>query len=304
MAARIVILLASLLTAVAVYVAVGVFTGHPVQPWSREPARPALSRRQMWLNQAGSRLTVLQFVALSLAVAFTTLVLVTAMTGAWWLAAVPAAASAALPKVYYTRRRAERIRRLRQAWPDALRDMLGSIAAGSTLVSALGDLSDRGPVPLRSAFGRFRLVSRMMGAVPALEMTKEELGDPVSDRVIEVLILAYEHGGALVAEVLRDLVGEITEDLRLEAEIRSDGTEQRIESWVVLVIPWLLLLFLSSTSDEYRAFYRSADGLVVVIIAAVWSLAGVLLMRRIGRSVAEHRVLVRSAHGGEPGGTG
>lgn len=170
------ILLASLLTAVAVYVAVGVFTGHTVQPWSREPARPAISRRQVWLNQAGSRLTVLQFVALSLAAAFTTLVLVTAMTGAWWLAAVPSAASAALPKVYYTRRRAERIRRLRQAWPDALRDMLGSIAAGSTLVSALGDLSDRGPIPLRAAFGRFRLVSRMMGAVPALEMTKRARG--------------------------------------------------------------------------------------------------------------------------------
>ena len=296
-------LLASLLTAVAVYVAVGVFSGHPVQPWSRDRTRPAVSRRQMWLNQAGSRLTVLQFGALSAAVALTTLVLVTAMTGAWWLAAVPAAASALLPQVHYTRRRAERLRRLRQAWPDALRDMLGSIAAGSTLVSALGDLSDRGPVPLRPAFARFRLVSRMMGAVAALEMTKEELADPVSDRVIEVLILAYEHGGGLVTEVLRDLVGEIAEDLRLDAEIRSDGTEQRIESWVVLVIPWLLLLFLSTTSDEYRAFYRSADGLVVVTIAAVWSLAGVLLMRRIGRSVTEHRVLVRSAPGQEHGGS-
>ena len=295
-------LLASLLTAVAAYAAAGLLTGHPVQPWPRRRARPELSRRRLWLIQAGSSLTVLQFAGLSGAAGACTLMLVTAMTGAWWLAVVPAAAATLLPRIYYTRRRSERLRQLRQAWPDALRDLLAAIAAGSTLVSALHDLSDRGPVPLRPAFGRFRLVSRMMGPAAALEMTKEELGDPVSDRVIEVLVLAYEHGGGLVTEVLRDLVGEINEDLRLDAEIRSDGTEQRIESWVVLIIPWLLLLFLSTTSEQYRAFYQSADGLIVVTLAAVWSLLGVLLMKRIGRSVTEHRVLVRSAPGGDPGG--
>ena len=298
------ILLASLLTAATAYVAVGLLTGHPVQPWSRNLAKPDLSRRRLWLIQAGCGLTVRQFVALSVAAGFSTLVLVTVMTGAWWLAVAPAAMASVLPYIYYSRRRNERLRRLRQAWPDALRDILASIAAGSTLVRALQDLSDRGPVPLRPAFGRFRLVSRMMGSVPALEMAKEELGDPVSDRVIEVLVLAYEHGGGLVTEVLRDLVGEITEDLRLDAEIRSDGTEQRIESRVVIIIPWLLLLFLSTTSEQYRAFYQSADGLVVVAIAAVWSLLGLLLMKRIGRTVTEQRVLVRPARGGESGGGG
>lgn len=298
------ILLASLLTAVTAYAAAGLLTGHPVRPRSRKRARPGLSRHRLWLIQAGSRLTVTQFVALSAAAGLCALFLVTAMTGAWWLAIVPAAAATLLPRIHYTRRRSERLRQLRRAWPDALRDLLAAIAAGSTLVSALHDLGERGPVPLRPAFGRFRLVSRMMGSVAALEMTKEELGDPVSDRVIEVLVLAYEHGGGLVTEVLRDLVGEITEDLRLDAEIRSDGTEQRIESWVVLIIPWLLLLFLTTTSEQYRAYYQSADGLVVVTAAAVWSLLGVLLMRRIGRSASEHRILVRPAAQGEPGGSG
>lgn len=293
---------ASLLTAIAAYAAVGQLTGNPVRPWPQRMARPDVSRGRLWLTQAGSRLTIPQFLALSAGAGFVALVMVTAVTGAWWIAAVPAVAASLLPQIYYTRRRYERLRQLRQAWPDALRDLLASIAAGSTLLSALYDLSDRGPAPLRPAFARFRLMSRMVGLVPALEMTKEELGDPVSDRVVEVLVLAYEHGGGLVAEVLRDLVGEITEDLRLDAEIRSDGTEQRIESWVVLIIPWLLLVFLSTSSEEYRAYYRSADGLIVVTLAVVWSLLGVLLMKRISRSVSEHRVLARSVPGGEPGG--
>ena len=292
-------LLAPLLAAVTVYFGVGLFTGYAPRIQFHRVPKPDVARRQLWLIQAGSDLTTWQFMAGSGAIGLITLVLATMMTGAWWLALMPAVAAALVPQAYYTRLRVDRLRQLRQAWPDALRDALAAISAGSTLVVALYDLTERGPAPLRPAFGRFRLISRMMGVVPALELVKEELGDPTSDRVIEVLVLAYQHGGGLIAEVLRDLVGEITEDLRLEADIRSDGTEQRIESRVVLIIPWLLLLFLTSTSDQYRAYYHSANGLVVVTIAVVWSLFGVVVMKRIGRAIAERRVLVRSTQ--EPG---
>ena len=289
-------LLAPLLTAFAVYYGIGLLTGYAprVRFRFRKVSKPDLSRRQLWLIQAGSDLTTWQFMAGSGAVGFVAFVLAAMLTGAWWLGAMPAVAAAAIPQVFYARRRSERLRRFREAWPDALRDVLAAITAGSTLVLALYDLAEDGPLPLRSAFVRFRSVSRMMGVVPGLELVKEELGDPTSDRVIEVLVLAYQHGGGLITEVLRDLVGEITEDLRLEADIRSDGTEQRIESRVVLIIPWFLLLFLTATSDQYQVYYRSADGLIVVGIAVGWSLIGLVIMKRLGRTMAERRVLVRS----------
>ena len=288
-------LLASLATAVAVYLAAGVFTGYTNVIRRRRAARRDLSRYHLWLVQAGSDLSPLQFFASSGVLGVVTLAVMTVVTAAWWLALMPAVVMAFGPYALYTRRRRERLRQIRQAWPDALRDALAAISAGSTLTLALSDLAERGPAPLRPAFGRFRLMARMMGVVPALELTKEELGDPGSDRIVEVLVLAYEHGGGLVTEVIRDLIGEITEDLRLEAEIRADGTEQRIESWVVVLIPWLLLLFLTQTSDQYRDFYRSGSGLVVVLAAVVWSLIGVALLRYIGRSTDEPRVLAGGA---------
>ena len=286
-------LLAPLFTAAAVYCGVGLFSGYAPKFRLGRRSAPVLSPRRLWLIQAGSDLSVRQFAAGSAAAAFAAFVLSSMVTGAWWLGAAPAAAAALAPRAFYSRRRTERLRRLREAWPDALRDMSAAIAAGSTMVLALYDLADNGPLPLRPAFVRFRLVSRMTGVVPALELVKEELGDPTSDRVIEVLALAYQHGGGLIEEVLRDLVSEITEDLRLEADIRADGVEQRIESWVVLIIPWLLLLFLAATAEQYKAYYRSADGLIVVAAAAGWSLIGVLLMRRLGGAAVERRVLVR-----------
>lgn len=287
------ILLASLFTAVAVYCAVGLMAGWTPHYRGRRARRPDSSGLRLWLTQAGTDLTVPQFVLGSATLGLLTFVVATVATGTWWLGIVPGAAGAGLPRAFYGKRRTDRLRGVREAWPDALRDALASIGAGSTLVVALCELAERGPGPLRPAFGRFRLLSRMIGVLPALEIVKEELADATSDRVIEVLSLAYEHGGGLVTEVLGDLVAEITQDLRLEAEIRSDGTEQRIESRVVLVVPWLLLLVLTLTSTEYRSFYNSSSGLLVVMAALVWSLVGVVLMKHIGRSPPEKRVLLR-----------
>lgn len=295
-------LLAPLLTAAVVYYGVGLLTGYAPKIRLRRRRGRGFSRRRLWLIQSGSDLSLWQFAAGSGAVGFGAFVLASMVTGAWWLGAVPGIGAALIPQAFYSRRRNERLRRLREAWPDVLRDLSAAIGAGSTLVLALYDLADSGPLPLRPAFWRFRLVSRMIGVVPALELVKEELGDPTSDRVIEVLALAYQHGGGLIEEVLRDLVKEITEDLRLEADIRADGTEQRIESRVVLIIPWLLLLFLTATAEQYQAYYRSADGLLVVAAAAGWSLVGVLMLRRLGRAVTERRVLVRPEAGPQVGG--
>ncbi len=285
-------LIAPLMTAVSVYLILGHFAGYAPSISLTMPTRPDRSRRfHQWLLQAGSDLTPLRFWCGSAGLGLGALALFTVLTSAWWMAVMPALGVAYLPYWYYSRRRGERLGQIREAWPDALRDALASILTGSTLTSALCDLADRGPVPLQPAFARFRLMSRMMGVVPALELVKEELSDPNSDRVIEVLALAYEHGGGLVAEVLHDLISENTEDLRLGDEIRADGTEQRIESWAVVLVPWIMLAFLSQSSEQYRAFYHSGAGLVVVLAAGIWSLLGVVLLGYISRSAPEPRVL-------------
>ena len=291
---------APLLSGLAVYLAVAAATGRlPRLRW-RRLRPPAASDRRLWLTQAGSDLTPWQFAAGSLAVGAGVFAAALAVSGAWWLAAVPAAAAALFPRAYYSRRRRERLRAVREAWPDALRDLMAAASSGATLVNGLAELAEQGPEPLRARFARFGSLSRMLGAEAALEVVKEELGDPVSDRVMEVLILAHRHGGGLIGEVLRDLASEITEDLRLEAEVRADGAEQRMESRVVFFIPWAILLFASASSEQYQAFYRSGTGFLVAAGGAAWSLLGWMIVRRLSRPPAERRVLA----GPSPAGAG
>ena len=126
--------------------------------------------------------------------------------------------------------------------------------------------------------------------MPALEMAKEDLADPTSDRVIEVLILAYQRGGTVVPEILSDLAEATTRDLWTMEQVRTEALEQKINSRVVFVLPWLVLIAITARPGPFREFYASPGGLVVVLLGGVLSLVGVGMASRLGRQPPEPRV--------------
>jgi tight adherence protein B len=203
---------------------------------------------------------------------------------------MPAVVVTTLPKAYFARRRARRLEEVQGAWPDGLRDLLSTVRSGSSLPTAIEALARFGPMPLREAFHGFPVYSRSLGVVPALEMIKSDLADPTSDRVIEVLILAHERGGAVVPEILSDLAEATTRDLWTLEEIRTEALEQKINSRVVFVLPWFVLVTMTARSGAFRDFYSSPAGIVVAVIGGMLSLIGVLIASRLGRQPAEPRV--------------
>jgi tight adherence protein B len=255
-------------------------------------------QKSSWLKEAGLDVTPTQFWLTSIGVGVVTYATVFALTSLPIVSLMPALVVATLPKAYFARKRVRRLEDVQRAWPDGLRDLLASVRSGSSLPTAIEDLASYGPVPLRDAFQGFLIYSRSLGVVPALEMVKSDLADPTSDRVIEVLILAYERGGAVVPEILSDLAEATTKDLWTLEEIRTDALEQKINSRIVFVLPWLVLVAMTTRSGAFREFYASSLGVAVAVIGGVMSLLGVVVASKLGSHSAEPRVFV-SARGGE-----
>jgi tight adherence protein B len=223
------------------------------------------------------------------AAGFTYLVL-HALTGLVVVALVPAVVVATLPKAHFVRKRSQRIARVQEAWPDGLRDILTSVRSGASLPMAIESLATFGPEPLREAFQGFDVYSRSLGVVSALELVKDDIADPTADRVIEVLILAYERGGAVVPEILEDLAEATTRDLWTLEQVRTEALEQKINSRVVFILPWIVLVAMTARSGAFREFYASTAGLFVVMVGGVMSLLGAAIASRLGAQPTEHRV--------------
>lgn len=292
-------LLIALLTAVFAYFLVGYMVGAAPQLRFQGEDRE-LSDAQVWLIQAGLDITPTMFRLWSFVLGVTTFIIGTAITGAFWVAIPPAIAAMFLPKWFYGRRRIKRLGEVQEAWPDGLRHLVASIRSGMSLPMALEELAATGPDGLRQAFARYPTLARVFGVRPALEVIRDELADPTTDRIVEVLLLAYERGGPMVPNILRDLAEATTQDLRTAEEIRTNALEQRLNARIVFVIPWFVLILLTARQGLYREFYQSPAGFLVVALAAVLSLAGSLLVARLGREEVEERVFGGSTRGVQP----
>jgi len=268
-------------------------------PGRRARGRPAGAAARSGSARAKLRVAPadLRAAAAAMALGLVTFLLVVALTQTAAVAAVPALAVALIPRALAARRRSARLTAVRQAWPDALRELSASVGAGRSLTQALHELATDGPEALRGAFARFPILARTVGVPAALEVVRDELADPTTDRVVEVLLLAHEQGGSLVTELLRDLAEATTRDLHVAEEVATNALEHTINARAVFVLPWAVLVVLVTQAEHMRGFYQSAGGLVVIAVGAAASVLGMGLIGRLARHPVEPRVLAGSREG-------
>lgn len=188
----------------------------------------------------------------------------------------------------------ERLRRrqssLRQAWPDVVDDLTSAVRAGLSLPEALTQLGVRGPASLRPSFRAFGDRYQAGGVLgPPLDQLKDELADPVADRVIEALRMAREVGGSDLGRLLRTLSVFLREDARTRGELESRQAWAVNGARLAVAAPWLVLGLLSLHPEAVRA-YDTPAGLLVLACGGCLSVGAYRLMMRIGRLPVERRV--------------
>ena len=285
-------LLAGLAAGLFVYLAIGSLVGVTPQ-WLRRSGerRDRSAAWREWLQQAGADVTPLQFVAVSLGLGVGAGVAITLVIGVPALGAVGGAVACAIPRMVFARRRGALVRARLAAWPDAIRDMVTHLRASHSLHASLCELGRSGPLPLRVYFNRYAGLAGALDQHTALEVVREDLADPISDRVIEVLLVAFDQGSSVVIDILDDLASSSSEDLRLLDEIETLQLETKLEARGAAVLPFMVLAMLCVFTPGYRAFYSTGAGWLVVGLGALMSLGGLVVISRLGRVPTEERIL-------------
>lgn len=196
-----------------------------------------------------------------------------------------------LPFAAVGRRAALRTRARAGCWPDAVDDLASAVRAGMSLPEGVSALAERGPEALRPAFARFAAEHRVTGSFgTSLDLLKDDLADPVGDRVVEALRLAREVGGSDLGRLLRTLSAVLREDARTRAELQARQAWAVSAARLAVAAPWATLAFLSLRPGALAA-YDSAGGVLVLLTAGVLSAVAYVVMRRIGRLPVDERVL-------------
>jgi tight adherence protein B len=212
--------------------------------------------------------------------------IVTAIPMATLLAAGLAATS---PIVLLRRRARQRAAQRRASWPDAVDTLISGVRAGLSLPEAVADLGRRGPIALRGQFTEFEAEYRANGSFTrALTAVQEQLADPVADRVVAALGIAWEVGGTDLGGVLRTLSALLREDARTRGDIEARQSWTVNAARVSVAAPWLTLALLC-TRPEAVAAYSSWWGAAILGAAAVTSFVAFRLMIAIGKLPQDQR---------------
>ncbi|HEX3336858.1 MAG TPA: type II secretion system F family protein [Jatrophihabitans sp.] len=265
----------------------------PRAPRRRAPASPGWAeRRRDVLRQAGvDGVGPAQLLGAQVLCALVALAVVLAITKTVSIAACFGGFAFFLPPVIVRRMRRRRQAALREVWPEAIDNLASAVRAGMSLPEGLAALAVRGPAELRAPFARFAAAYRATGRFgECLDALKDDLADPVGDRVSETMRVAREVGGSDLGTVLRTL----SELLRADARTRSE-LETR-QGWVVnaarlaVAAPWAVLLLLGTQSTTLQP-YDSPGGTLLLGIGAAVCVVAYRLMLHIGRLPEERRVL-------------
>lgn len=261
----------------------------------------ANEKSQSWLNQSGIGVTPLQFWSISLGSGIVSFSILFLVTNVFIVSVVPAILIGILPRTYFSHKRAkisdERVR----AWPDALRTLVAGISSSQSLHQALKSLATGGPAPLRPVFQKYSRLTQALDQKSALEVVKEELADPMSDRIIEILISAAEAGPGVVLDILRDLAESSTRDLQLRDHIETMQVEQKLNARIVFVMPYILLVMMVTSSPIIREFYQEIVGIIVIILGTGILLGGMLIIQKLGKIPVEQRVFASSSSDNKSG---
>ncbi len=190
------------------------------------------------------------------------------------------------PQTFQLRFPQPRIRRIHipiDVWPDAVDDVASAIRAGLSLPQAVCELTQSSSPELAKEFDEVAREYISTGNfVQALSGLYVRNPEPIVQKFVNAITIAYEVGGSDLGVMLRTLAEVIRDDVKLRGEVQAR------QSWTVngarlaVGAPWVTVLLLSSRSDAARV-YQSASGMRILALCAVISVLAYVVMQRIGR---------------------
>jgi tight adherence protein B len=220
--------------------------------------------------------------AANLAVMTLGAVLTWVATGSVVLAVPVFFALALMPRLLYGWMRTRRMRKFEEQLPDALMMLAGGMRAGAGLSSALSQLVAEAPDPLGQEFSLLLREQRLgVTLEQSLNNLARRMPTQTTTLVVSAMRIATETGGGL-AETLERTATTIRSRLQMEGKIGALTAQDKLQAWVVGMLPVVLALILNKMEPEAMSLlWHSRIGWATLVVLGVLEFMGVYVIRKI-----------------------
>lgn len=166
---------------------------------------------------------------------------------------------------------------------DSLILLSNSLRSGMDIVQGFEMVSKDMLPPIADEFG---LVVKNYQLGTPFEKALDGLSDRVESRmlayIIKAIIIQRQVGGNLTV-IFSRLVENIREESKLEEKLQAMTAQQKIQSIVVSIMPFVMMLvmFIFNPS-QMIGFYTSPLGIVVFVFCLIWIGIGLKVLKKMG----------------------
>lgn len=162
---------------------------------------------------------------------------------------------------------------------ESVRMLRQLLETGATSVhAAIAVLGERGPAPLRS---EFRIIAgTSVGRRQAWSAARQRIGEPLFD-MLAAAVLIQSPGGGELAPLFADLEASVSGAQEVEREARALQVQARSAAAIIVALPVVFLVVLSTLRSPYLDAYHSPTGQAFLLAMLAVMAGSYFWMRRL-----------------------
>jgi tight adherence protein B len=242
-------------------------------------------RWELEIERADLKLRPSEYLLLRLALAVATVALITLLgrSGVAFVISLPLAAIMYMMPSYWLRfRTGRRIAAINKQLVETITLITNALRAGFAFSQGIDVAAKQMGPPISVELGRMLLdINLGKSTEDALLALNERIGSDDMDMVVTAILIQRNSGGNL-AEVLENVSETIRDRDRIQGEIKTLTSQQRLSGWVLSLWPLLLGLTLAAFNLEIMKlfFTMTLGNILLALWAGLWVI-GVFAIRRI-----------------------
>lgn len=243
---------------------------------------PHLTNLKLTLQQADLQWTVRGYLVLAAGLAAGAGAAGLLFSGRPLVTLACAGVGAMLPYVYVRQRRAGRLKKFEEQFPESI-DLLGrAIRAGHPISAGLKMVSEEMPEPVAGEF-RTMFEEQRFGISFGDSLASFADRIPLVDvRIFVTAVMIQREVGGNLTEILDNLAHIIRQRFMLSRQVQVLTAEGRFSMYILTGMPIVIALFLGMSNPDYlRPLVETDPGRKMIMGALVAQVFGYLWMRRI-----------------------
>jgi len=238
---------------------------------------------KMQISQAGLKITIRQFVFISILSAILFVVLAY-LFGAPYYIVIAAGITGAFgfPRWMISRIRTRRLNQFLEEFPNAVDVIVRGVKAGLPINDCLAIISKEAKDPVSTEFKR--VIDTQQLGVPMSEAVGRLYENvPLTESNFFAIVIAIQQSaGGNLSEALGNLSNVLRDRKKMKAKISAMSAEAKASAGIIAALPFLVTLMVYLTTPDYISIlFTDTTGNIILICTGIWMSIGVQVMKKM-----------------------